>query len=122
MHNLDARRARRLVFAQLLVTLVVVLLAALIDLRTARDALAGGVAACAGSMAFAAWVFGPYRAQEPGRMVARFYSGEIIKLLVVVAVFAVTMKGLDTLDPVALFGAFLIVQVLPPLLANWIVD
>jgi F0F1-type ATP synthase assembly protein I len=50
--------------------------------------------------------------------VARFYGGEVIKIVAIVAVFAAAMKGLDDLNPVALFGSFLVVQVLPPLLAN----
>lgn len=84
----------------------------------ARDALIGGAAAFLGSALFAVWVFGRYSAGEPGQIVARFYGGELLKIIVIVAVFAAAMKGLQDLNPVALFGAFLVVQVLPPLLAN----
>jgi ATP synthase protein I len=118
MHNLDARRARRLVLAQLIMAVVVASLAGLHGLHTARDALVGGLAAWLGSAVFAAWVFGRYRAQEPGRIVARFYGGELVKIVTIVLVFAVAMWGLDDLNPIAVFGAFLAVQVLPPLLAN----
>lgn len=118
MHNLDARRARRLLATQLVVLLAVGGLAALFGLQTLRDALVGGLAALAGNAIFAVWVFGRYRAQEPGRIVASFYGGEVIKILVVVAVFAAAMVGLQDLDPLALFSAFFVVQVLPPLLAN----
>jgi len=119
MHKLDAHRAKRILVAQLLTLVVVALVALLIDLPTARDAFIGGAAAALGSAVFAVWVFGRYSAQEPGQMVARFYGGELIKIIVIVVVFAAAMKGLgNDLNPVAMFGAFLVVQVLPPLLAN----
>lgn len=118
MHNRDARRAWRLVFAQLVTAALIVLLTSLYDLQTARDVLIGGSAAWLGSAVLAAWVFGPYRAQQPGRIVARFYGGEVLKIVTIALVFAAAIKGLDDLDPVAVFSAFLIVQILPPLLAN----
>lgn len=118
MHNLDAQRAKRILITQLLSMLAVALVALLIDPLAARDALIGGAAATLGTALFAAWVFGRYSAAEPGRIVARFYGGELIKIVAIVVVFAAAMKGLDDLNPGALFGAFLVVQVLPPLLAN----
>ena len=118
MHNLDARRARRLLLTQLIVLLVISALASVLGLSYLRDAFIGGLAALAGSAVFALWVFGRYRAQEPGRIVANFYGGELIKILVVVAIFASAMYGLPDLHPLAFFSAFLMVQVLPPLLAN----
>jgi ATP synthase protein I len=98
--------------------LVIALVVLLIDPLSARDALIGGAAAALGTALFAVWVFGRYSAREPGQIVARFYGGEVIKIVAIVAVFGAAMKGLDDLNPVALFGAFLVVQVLPPLLAN----
>lgn len=118
MHNLDAQRAKSILKAQLVVLLVIALVVLLIDPLMARDALIGGAAAAIGSAVFAFWVFGRYSANEPGQIVARFYGGELIKIATIVIVFAAAMKGLDDLNPVALFGAFLVVQVLPPLLAN----
>jgi len=118
MLNLDARRAGRLVTAQLVTMLAIGALASPFGLDTARDVLIGGFAAWFGSAILAVWVFGRYRAQEPGRIVARFYGGEVIKICVIVVVFAVAIKLVEDLNPVAVFGAFLVVQVLPPLLAN----
>ncbi len=103
---------------QMVTLLVVAAVAGTLGLPYLRDAFIGGLAALAGSAVFAFWVFGRYRAQEPGRIVANFYGGEVLKILVVVAVFAAAMLGLPDLNPMALFGAFLVVQVLPPLLAN----
>ncbi len=121
MHNLDARRAGRLVIAQLITFLGIGLLASPFGLDIARDVLIGGFAAWLGSAIFAVWVFGRYRAQEPGRIVARFYGGEVIKISMVVVVFTVAIKLIEDINPIAVFGAFLVVQVLPPLLANRIV-
>lgn len=118
MHNLDAKRAKNILKAQLITLVAVALAALLLDVATARDVLIGGAAAAAGNAIFAFWVFGRYNAREPGRIVATFYGGELVKIVTVVVVFAAAMKGLDDLNPVAFFGAFFVVQVLPPLLAN----
>jgi ATP synthase protein I len=118
MHNLDVQRAKSILIAQLITLVVVALVVLLIDPPSARDALIGGAAAVLGTALFAVWVFGRYSASEPGQIVARFYGGEVIKIVAIVAVFAAAMKGLEDLNPVALFGSFLVVQVLPPLLAN----
>jgi len=118
MHNLDARRAVRLVLAQVLTSMVIALLASIFGWQTGRDVLIGGSAAWLGNAILALWVFGPYRAKDPNRIVARFYGGEVIKIFTVVLVFAAAIKGLPDLNPVAFFCAFLVVQVLPPLLAN----
>lgn len=117
-HNLDARRATRLVLAQLAAMLLAAVVTAFFGWDAARDALIGGLAAVLGSALFAVWVFGPYQASQPGRIVARFYGGELIKIMTIVVVFAAAMKGLSDLKPLPMFGAFLFVQVFPPLLAN----
>lgn len=118
MHNLDAKRAKNILKVQLLTLVVIALVALLSGVDTARDVLIGGGAAAAANAIFAFWVFGRYSAREPGRIVATFYAGELVKICTVVVVFAVAMKGLEDLNPVAFFGAFFVVQVLPPLLAN----
>ncbi|MCB1784692.1 MAG: ATP synthase subunit I [Chromatiaceae bacterium] len=118
MQNLDARRARRILAAQALATLVVTLFGLAFGLREALFALLGGGIATVANALFAYWVFGRYRAAEPGRLVSQFYGGELIKLGFVAATFAVVILGMDPLRPLALFGAFFVVQVLPPLLAN----
>lgn len=118
MHNLDARRAKRLLLTQLIVLLLISGLAGVLGLSHLRDAFIGGLAALAGSAVFALWVFGRYQAQHPGRIVANLYGGELIKMLLVVAIFAAAMYGLPDLNPLTFFSAFLVVQILPPLLAN----
>jgi len=118
MYNTDARRAGRLVVAQGVVVLVIAGSAALLGWRIARDVLIGGSVATLGSVVFALWVFGAYRAREPSRLVMRFYGGELVKILMVATVFGLAVVWLEDINPMAVFGAFLIVQVLPSLLAN----
>lgn len=118
MHDLDARRARNLLLTQAILAVLVAGLVGLLNVVYARDVLIGGLAALAGTLVFALWVFGRYNAAKPGQIVARFYGGELLRIMAIVVVFGLAMKGLDDLNPVALFGSFFVVQVLPPLLAN----
>ena len=118
MHNLDARRAKRILIAQAVATLVVTLAGLIFGPREGLFAFIGGAIAVSANALFAYWVFGRYSAGEPGKLVGQFYGGELLKLAFVVIAFAAVIKLLDPLSPLALFGAFFVVQVLPPLLAN----
>jgi len=118
MHNLDARRAKRILIAQVVATLVVTLAGLIFGLREGLFAFIGGATAVSANALFAYWVFGRYRAGEPGKLVGQFYGGELLKLAFIAMAFAAVIKLLDPLSPLALFGAFFVVQVLPPLLAN----
>jgi len=118
MHNLDARRAKRILIAQAVATLVVTLVGLIFGPREGLFAFMGGATATGANALFAYWVFGRYRAAEPGKLVGQFYGGELLKLAFVVIAFAAVIKLFDPLSPLALFGAFFVVQVLPPLLAN----
>lgn len=116
--KLDVRRAKRILLVQTAVTLIVGLAGLFFGTRTGLFALLGGVIATVGNALFAFWVFGHYRASAPGELLGRFYIGELIKLAFIAAAFVAAIVLLESLQPVALFGAFLVVQVLPPLLAN----
>lgn len=118
MHNLDARRAKRILAAQAVATLVVTLVGLIFGLREGFFALLGGATALTANALFAYWVFGRYHAGEPGKLVGQFYGGELLKLGFVALAFAAVIILSDALSPLALFGAFFVVQVLPPLLAN----
>ncbi len=83
-----------------------------------KSALLGGAIATAANALFAVWVFGRYEAREPGKLAARFYGAELFKLLFVALAFAVVFISVKSVSVPALLSAFLLVQVLPPLLAN----
>ncbi|MGB5451796.1 MAG: ATP synthase subunit I [Sedimenticolaceae bacterium] len=117
-HNLDARRAQRILVAQAVATLVLTLVGLIFGPREGLFAFLGGATATGANALFAYWVFGRYRADQPGKLVGQFYGGELLKLAFVAIAFAAMIKLLDPFSPLALFGAFFVVQVLPPLLAN----
>ena len=118
MHDLDAHRAKRILIAQAAATLVVTLIGLIFGPREGLFALIGGATALIANALFAYWVFGRYRAAEPGKLVGQFYGGELLKLGFVALAFAAVIILSDALSPMALFGAFFVVQVVPPLLAN----
>ena len=118
MQNLDAHRAKQILIAQVVATLAVTLLALPFGLRPALFALIGGATATTANALFAYWVFGGYRADEPGRLLMQIYGGEVLKLALIAAVFLGAIIWLKPVSPLALFGGFLVVQVFPPLLAN----
>lgn len=111
--------AYRIVLAQLLVTL-----AAAIVLWGAGgpvhgySGLAGGLIAALTNAFLAKWMFAHYRAQEPGRLLARFYGAEWLKLVFTGLLFAGAILWIKPLSVGALFGVFLLVQMVPILVAQ----
>lgn len=118
MQQSDQRRAKWILLSQIIVTLVVALAALAAEKNAALSALLGGTIATLGNLLFALWVFGPYRAQEPGGLLTRFYGAELLKLLLIALLFAATFVWVEPLNVVALFVAFFLVQVLSPLFAH----
>jgi ATP synthase protein I len=118
MQNLDAKRAGRILIAQVVATLVVSLIGLTIGLTEGLFALIGGATATLANGMFAWLVLGRYEAAEPGRIVGQFYAAEFLKLVAIVTAFVLAMLWLDPVSPLALFGAYFVVQVIPPLLAN----
>jgi ATP synthase protein I len=120
MQNLDFGRAKRILLIQCVLTLVLAGAGTLYNEAAGLSALLGGVITTAANGLFAVVVFGRYRAQEAGKLVFRFYGAELLKLGFVLLMFAATFiwVGPAALNLVALFGAFFLVQVLPPLLPH----
>lgn len=118
MQNLDARRAKRILVAQVLATIVVTLVGLWFGLREAAFAFIGGATAAAANALFAYWVFGRYQASEPGKLLSQFYGGEALKLALIAIGLAGAAALMEPVQPLALFGAFFVVYVIPPLLAN----
>jgi len=118
MQNLDVRRAKRILLTQAALTLVLVVVALTYGVPAAASALIGGVTATLANAVFAMLVFGRYHARDPDKLVFRFYGAELLKLLVIALTFAVVFVWVKPLSLFALFGTFLLVQIVPPLLAN----
>ncbi|HHH38603.1 MAG TPA: F0F1 ATP synthase assembly protein I [Sedimenticola sp.] len=118
MHLADRRRAGRIIIAQLLATLVAALLLLAAGRVYALSALAGGTIATLANGWFALRVFAGYRAQRPERLLGRFYGAELQKLLLVAVLFAGVMLWLRPLSAAALFGTFMLVQLVPVLVSQ----
>ena len=112
------RRAKRILLVQSVTTLGVAVIALLFGWLAGLSALLGGMIATVANALFAFWVFGRYQAQDPGNLAFRFYGAELFKLLFIALAFAMVFIWLKPVNLVALFGAFLLVQVLPPMLAH----
>lgn len=82
-------------------------------------AAAMGAAACLlANWYFAYRVFQRYQAREPGQLLARIYGAELAKIAIALAVFGLAFATMDDLNPLALFGAYLAVQILPAIVAQ----
>lgn len=64
-----------------------------------------------------AWVFRRYRAQQPERLVLRFYSAETAKIVFVLGSFGAVYAVFEGIHVPALLGAYFMVQVIPTLIA-----
>lgn len=114
MHLADKRQAYRTILAQL----VAASTAGLLLLVVAGDVfaysgLAGGLIATLANTLFAYRIFVHYSAQEPGKLLARFYGTEILKLVLTGLLFAGVILWIKPLSVGALLGVFLLVQILP---------
>lgn len=114
----DVRRAYRVLLGQVITTIALTILGLFIGPWTALSLLFGGGAATLANALFAFLVFGPYRAQEPGNLVFRFYGAELLKLMLVALLFWGVFIWFKPVSVVALFGSFLLVQILPTMLAQ----
>jgi F0F1-type ATP synthase assembly protein I len=118
MQNLDAKRAGRILIAQVVTTLIVSLIGLAFGLTAGFFALIGGATATIANGLFAWFALGSYDARDPGRILGQLYAGQVLKLGFVAIAFAAAILWLESFSPVAFFGAFFVVQVVPPMLAN----
>ncbi|WP_201244286.1 ATP synthase subunit I [Halochromatium salexigens] len=87
--------------------------------KNAMLAAAMGAAACLlANWYFAYRVFQRYRAREPGQLLARIYGAELAKIAIALAVFGLAFATMEDLNPLALFGAYLAVQIVPAIVAQ----
>jgi ATP synthase protein I len=110
---------RLAVFPVLLTQLAVLLLAAAV-LYATRGAVSGYSGLCGGLIAwlpnlyFAHKAFRFSGARAAQAIVRSFYAGEAGKLILTAVLFALTFAGVKPLDALAVFGVFLLTQ-----LVNW---
>ena len=109
MLAIDLPQARRLAFSVVLgqagVTVIATLAAwGIAGQAAAMSALLGGSVATVGSMAMVALVFAGAAANAQ-RIVAAFYTGEAVKLAVVVVLFVVVLRTVRVV-PLAMLAGF----------------
>jgi F0F1-type ATP synthase assembly protein I len=94
------------VLGQAVLTLIAALAGWLAGGRvTALSALLGGGIATLASLAMVAVVFRPSAAATPARLLGTFFGGEVLKLVVVVALFVAVLRWLHP-APLALLATY----------------
>lgn len=122
---MDVRTQNRLpfhrlpVFPVLLAQLVVVLLAAVVlwqwrGVTTGYSGLLGGLIAWLPNLYFAHKAFRFTGARAAQAIVRSFYAGEAGKLILTAVLFALTFAAVKPLEALAVFGVFVLTQVV-----NW---
>jgi ATP synthase protein I len=117
MQQSDVLQARRVLVAQLVLAPVLAAAALIFGTSVALSVLLGaGVCVLANSI-FAFLVFRQYRAQDPEALVGRFYGAEVVKLSLILGLFAIAFATSAGINPPALLVGYFAVQVLPAVFA-----
>jgi len=118
MNPISASQVRKLVVVQLAASLAAASILIFVGWMHAWSGLIGGLIATIASSFFAMRIFIRYRAQEPGKLLGRFYGAELQKLVLTGVLFAAAVIWVKPLSAGALFGVFLLVQMTPMLVAH----
>jgi ATP synthase protein I len=118
MQQPDVAQAKRVLLAQLALTLTLVAATLPAGMAVAVSVLIGAAVCLLASSVLAYWVFRQYRAQDPGSLVMRFYGAEIVKLFLVLGVFVIAFTTNEGLNLPSMLAAYVAVQVLPAVFAS----
>jgi ATP synthase protein I len=117
MHQPDAPQAKRILIGQVILTPVLAVAALPFGSHIALSVLIGAAICLSATAVFAFWVFRRYSAQRPELLVMRFYGAEVVKITLVLGLFAVAFATVDGIHLPALLAAYFVVQVLPTVFA-----
>jgi ATP synthase protein I len=117
MQQAEARLVRRILWVQAMIGLGAAALALPLGSSVALSVLIGAGSCLVANALFAASVFRGYRAQEPERILLRFYGAELAKIVVILALLAIALAMIDSLVAPVLLGAYLVTQVAASLIA-----
>lgn len=113
--HLQQPRIYRVVVAQLLATVSLTLLLLPLGKSFAISALSGGLA-CSIPNAYLVWRAFRYRGARAAQKIVRsFYQGEAGKFALTVLAFILIFTLIPSIDPLAMFGAFALIQAV-----NWL--
>jgi ATP synthase protein I len=118
MQPRDHLRAKQVLVTQVLLTMVLSAAALVVGPHIALSVLIGAGAGTLANGFFAFWVFRQYRAQEPERLVMRFFGAELAKIALLMSVFSLAFLALDSLNIPVLLTAFLLIQVIGPVVGS----
>ena len=119
MNLADRSQAYRLILGQVGVSLLAALLLQTMGQVVAWSGLLGGMIATLTSALFAARVFVSYRAQEPEKLLGRFFGAELQKFILTGLLFAGVIIWFEPLSMAALFGVYLLVQIVPVIVVHY---
>lgn len=111
MQQTDARLVRRVLKVQAILGLGALALSLPLGGSVALSVLIGAGSCLAANALFAVSAFRGYRAQEPERIVLRFYGAELAKIVSILALFAIALAMIEGLHVPVLLGAYLVTQV-----------
>ena len=113
-HYLQQPAVYRVVLAQMLATVLLSLVLLPLGRETSLSALFGGLA-CSVPHAYLLWKTFRYRGARAAQLIAKsFYQGEAGKFVLTALAFVLIFTLFKPVEPVALFGAFILAQVV-----NW---
>lgn len=114
----DRIQLKRLLLWQVVFALLAILIALPFGASALKSAGIGAGVCLLANWVFARRVFRRYRAQQPGELVMRMYGAEVVKIVLILTLFAIAFATLENLNLPALLGAYFAVQVLPAFLAT----
>jgi len=109
-------RIRHIISAQFGAAVLIALTLLLFNQLYAWSGLIGGLISASINGLTARQVFVPYRAQEPGAVLARMFGAEFRKLVLTGVLFAVVLTLVKPLSVGAMLGSYLFVQVVVPII------
>ncbi len=114
----DRTQLRRLLAWQIILAAAALTLAMLFGVTAVKSAAIGAGVCLLANWVFALRVFRQYRAQAPMELALRIYTAEIVKIGIILGLFALAFATLANLNLPALLGTYFAVQVLPALFAS----
>ena len=115
VHLADKSQATKVILAQFTASVLAAFIILAAGWVFAFSVLLGGFAAAIANGVFASRVFVKYKAQEPGKLLARFYGAELLKFAVTVLLFTAAILLFDQLSIGAMIGGYLVVALVPML-------
>lgn len=110
------RQIKRLLSVQLLAALLFSGVLAILNEKWFLSALVGSLICLGSNVVFAYFAFRYQGARSAGLIVRSFMFGEVIKMVAVAVLLVVSLKSLNPIFPLALFGGYVFV-----LMSAWVV-